>query len=91
MPINTRSSGPKPGGGFTDQSNLNVSADWEEVDDEVDYTRGAVIDIIGPEGTGRSTLALTMGGPIAYINSDEKIDGIIQPVARTGKIGRAHV
>lgn len=44
------------------------------------------MDIIGPEGTGRSSLALTAPGPMAYINSDEKIQGVIQRYAKQKSI-----
>lgn len=54
---------------------------WEDA--PTDFARRVVhMDIIGLEGTGRSRLALTAPGPIAYINSDEKIQGIVQPFAR---------
>ncbi len=58
---------------------------WEDAPTE--FTRRVVhMDIIGLEGTGRSRLALTAPGPIAYINSDEKIQGVVQPFAREKKI-----
>ncbi len=44
------------------------------------------MDIIGPEGSGRTTLALTAPGPIAYLHAAEKKDGIIEPFARIKKI-----
>lgn len=45
------------------------------------------MEIYGDTGSGRTTLALTAPGPIAFIHAAEKIDGIIQPAARLGKIG----
>lgn len=69
-------SGGGPGGAETG---------WEEVGTEINQTTGIIIDIIGQEGTGRSSLALTMPGPVAYINSDEKIEGIVQPHVVKGK------
>lgn len=86
MGLKTRSSG-QAGGPIGGVGGGSESEDWVDVSAEMpDVTVGAIIDIIGPEGTGRSTLALSMPGPIAYINSDEKIDGIVQPIVRdTGK------
>lgn len=58
---------------------------WEDAP-LISSKRVVHMDIIGLEGTGRSRLALTAPGPIAYINSDEKIEGVVQPFARVKKV-----
>ena len=63
---------------------VKTSDDW--VDATTEFTqRTCIMDIIGAEGTGRTRLALTAPGPIALINADEKINGIVQPFVRKGK------
>jgi len=61
---------------------------WEDA--PVELTRRSVIlDIYGDTGTGRTSLALTAPGPIAYFHCDEKVEGVIQPRAREKTI-RVH-
>lgn len=66
------------------QASAPVSGEWVEASDEFTQ-RTVLMDIIGPEGTGRTRLALTAPGPIALINADEKVEGIVQPFVREGK------
>ena len=80
MAIKTRS---KAGGTANDVG--DGSDGWQDAPTEI--TRRVVhMDIIGPEGSGKSRLALTAPGPMAYINSDEKIEGVVQPFARQKRI-----
>lgn len=61
-----------------------VSATWDKV--ETKLTRRCVIcEIYGDTDSGRSTLALTAPGPIAYLHAYEKIEGLVQRAALTGK------
>lgn len=60
------------------------SSDWEDAPDEI-TRRHIHMDIYGPEGTGRTSLALSAPGPVALINADEKIHGITQPHTAAGK------
>jgi hypothetical protein len=48
--------------------------------------RCAFMEIYGDTGTGRTTLALTAPGPIGLIHAAEKIEGIVQPVAREKEV-----
>lgn len=61
---------------------------WEEVDTEF-KTRASATVIFGPTDSGRTHLALTAPGPIAYLHSYEKVDGQIQE-ARKSKIVKVH-
>lgn len=54
---------------------------WEDVSTEF-TSRSVAMMIYGDTDTGRSTLALTAPGPIAYIHSYEKVDGLINESAR---------
>ena len=75
---------PTPSAPVESGTNSNVSDDWEDAPSEI--TRKIVhMDIIGEEGTGRTSLALSAPGPIAFINADEKIQGIVQPHVQAGK------
>lgn len=62
--------------------------EWEEVSTEFTLRR-AVTEIHGDTGTGRTRLALTAPGPIAYIGAAEKIDGLIQET-RKRTVVRVH-
>ena len=67
-------------------SGLKTGADlWEDAPTEFD-TRVSLLSAWGDTGTGRSTLALTAPGPIAYLHAAEKIKGIVEPFAREKKI-----
>lgn len=57
---------------------------WEDAPTEF-VRRVTFKEIYGDTGTGRTTLAFTAPGPIAYIHAAEKIDGIIEQYAH--KIG----
>jgi hypothetical protein len=58
---------------------------WEDAPTE--FTRRvALVYIYGDTGTGRTSLALTMPGPIALAHAGEKIDGVIQRFARQKKV-----
>lgn len=62
---------------------------WEEAPTEFDL-RHVCMEIYGPTDTGRSTLALTAPGPIAYFHAHEKIAGLFEKFTRTGKMIRHH-
>jgi len=47
--------------------------------------RTTFMSVYGRTGTGRTTLSLTAPGPIALIYSEEKHEGIVQPVVKNGK------
>jgi hypothetical protein len=66
-----------------------AEVDWVEGSSEFEANR-VFMDIVGPSGTGRTSLALTAPGPIALINADEKISGIVEPVVAAGKRVRIH-
>jgi hypothetical protein len=55
---------------------------WEEVSTEFE-SRSVALMIVGDTDSGRSTLALTAPGPIAYIHSYEKVDGLINEARKT--------
>lgn len=58
---------------------------WEDA--PTDFTRRcAFVRIYGDTDTGRTTLALTMPGPIGLIHTAEKIEGIVQPAARIKQV-----
>lgn len=62
---------------------------WEDVG--TTFTERCVfMDIIGPTGTGRSSLALSAPGPIAIIHANEKLQGLKQRVVVGGKKIREH-
>lgn len=44
------------------------------------------MEVYGDTGTGRTWLALTAPGPIAYLNAAEKWEGVLQAAARIKKI-----
>lgn len=72
------------GGGGIQRGNTGDASGWEEASSE--FTERVVfMDILGSSGTGRTTLALTAPGPVALINADEKINGVVQPHVRQGK------
>lgn len=62
---------------------------WEEVPDELTQ-RCTAMEIYGDTDTGRSTLALTAPGPIAYLHAHEKVDGLVQRVKKSGRQIKVH-
>lgn len=58
---------------------------WEDAPTEVDR-RVAVTEIYGDTGTGRTHLAFTAPGPIAYMGAAEKIEGLIQRASQRTKV-----
>lgn len=60
-----------------------ASVPWEEVSTKLDR-RCVLMEIYGDSDTGRTTLALTAPGPIAYIHANEKKEGLIHNVKRAG-------
>lgn len=68
---------------------LRGKALWEEVSDEFNL-RSVFMEVYGDTGTGRSTFALSAPGPIAYMNSLEKVKGIVEPIKAAGKMIRLH-
>lgn len=61
---------------------------WEEVS-SVWTPRAVALTIYGDSDTGRSTLALTAPGPIAYLHGHEKVDEILERKRRDTLV-RAH-
>lgn len=57
------------------------SALWQPAPTTFDVRGGVLIEVWGPTGTGRTTLALSAPPPIAYIYFHEKVRGIIEPFA----------
>lgn len=51
---------------------------WQQAPTEFTRRSGVVTEIWGPTGSGRTSLALSAPGPIAYIYFHEKIDGVVQ-------------
>lgn len=62
---------------------------WEEVS-SVWTPRAVALTIYGDSDTGRSTLALTAPGPIAYLHGHEKVDAILERKARENVDIRQH-
>lgn len=62
------------------------STQWEQAPKLFTRRSGIVMEIWGPTGTGRTSLALTSPGPIAFIYFHEKIDGIVQKFANEKEI-----
>lgn len=59
---------------------------WQPAPTTFDIRGGVLIEVWGPTGTGRTTLALSAPPPIAYIYFHEKVRGIIEPFARVKEI-----
>ena len=62
---------------------------WEPAPSEF-IQRCVFMDIMGSESSGKTTLALSAPGPIALIHANEKINGVVQPWVRKGKIIKVH-
>lgn len=85
QPPNAPPPAPRPGVSPTGPA----SAEWETVG--TDFTqRHAFVAIIGPESSGKTTLALTLPGPLAFLHHAEKIKGVIEPFVVQGKLIRKH-
>jgi len=61
---------------------------WDDAPTEF-VRRVALTEIYGDTNTGKTTLALSAPGPIAFLHAAEKVDGVIQDFARQKKI-RVH-
>lgn len=61
----------------------NVS--WDSVGPDFQPGMGVVCEIYGGSNTGRTTLALTAPGPIAYLCFHEKAEGLIERVVKRTK------
>lgn len=61
------------------------SVQWEQAPTLFTKRSGVIMEIWGPSGSGRTTLALTAPGPIAHIWFHEKVDGVIQAAKGAGK------
>lgn len=61
------------------------SSAWEDAPTEV-TTRKVFMRIVGDTGTGRTKLALTAPGPVAFAHAGEKIEGVLQAAAKQQKI-----
>ncbi len=83
MPIKPRSLGPERSPHSPDSSSLSDL--WEDVLTQ-STRRSVCMEINGDTDTGKSTLALTAPGPIAYIHAYEKLEGIIQSARRSKDI-----
>lgn len=64
------------------------SIQWEQAPTVFTKRSGVIMEIWGPSGSGRTTLALTAPGPIAHIWFHEKVDGVIQAAKGAGKESR---
>lgn len=62
---------------------------WEEVP-SIWTPRAVALTIYGDSDTGRSTLALTAPGPIAYLHGHEKVDAILEQKRKSGSLIRQH-
>ncbi len=58
---------------------------WHDAPTELTQ-RHAFVTIWGPTGSGRTTLALTMPGPVALLHDCEKLEGIVQPAAQRTEV-----
>lgn len=69
----------------------SIELDWEDASPQI--TRRSVFALVsGLPDTGRTTLALTAPGPIAYINTGEKAEGVVEDaVARGTKVRKIFV
>jgi hypothetical protein len=63
------------------------SIQWEDAPTEL-TRRCTVMEIFGETDTGKTTLALTAPGPIAYIHAHEKVEGVLQQARQNGKVIR---
>lgn len=69
-----------PGGASVDNLYEDVSAE---------FTRRCVLmEAFGDEDTGKSHFALTAPGPICYVHFMEKVDGLLEEAAASGKVVR---
>lgn len=63
--------------------NKSSDLDWEGLPDSIRSirSRGIFMDIIGPEGSGKSSLALTLArlGKVAYVDIDQSVDRAKKP------------
>lgn len=59
-------------------ANSNAHVVWGDAPTTFDIRSGVVMEIWGPTGTGRTSLALTAPGPIALIHFHEKIRGVVE-------------
>lgn len=89
--IVTKKQDPKPAASSVVHSSSSPPSDgpdpslWKDV--PVTLTRRCVcMGIWGGTDTGRSTLALTAPGPIAYFSAQEKTEGLIQDRKRTTEV-----
>lgn len=57
------------------------SADWQPVSDSQIPKRGLFVDVIGRDGQGKSSFAMTLSelGPLAYIDIDRSSDRAMKP------------
>lgn len=85
MAIN-RGNGKSSSSGSTESLSGSSPVIWQDASLEFTKRSGVVVEIFGPTGTGRTTLALTAPGPIAYIYFHEKMDGILEKFASRKKI-----
>jgi hypothetical protein len=77
------------GGSFPKSHNGKAgegSTQWESAPKIFTRRSGVVCEFWGPTGTGRTRLALTAPGPIAYIYFHEKVDGMVQQFSNEKEI-----
>lgn len=78
MGISVSSGGSRPAG--------SGSTRWEKAPTVFTRRSGVICEFWGVTGTGRTRLALTAPGPIAYIYFHEKIEGLVQEFASEKEI-----
>jgi hypothetical protein len=65
---------------------LSEDVQWEDAPTEFTSRSGVVIELWGPTGSGRTSLALSAPGPIYLIQYHEKINGLVQKYAKSKEI-----
>lgn len=85
MGINIRRKEPVSGSAASSPRGLVL---WDDAPTEF-VRRVSLTEIYGDTDTGKTTLALSAPGPIAFLHAAEKVDGVIQPFASDKKI-RVH-
>lgn len=59
--------------------------EWEDAPTEI-TDRGVIMAVYGDTGSGRTSLALTAPGPIAFAHAGEKIAGVVQKATKQREI-----
>lgn len=77
--------GKKPSANLGTNAPSADSGGWEDAPTEF-VQRCVLMSIWGPTGSGRTRLALTAPGPIAFAHAGEKIQGVVQAAAREKQV-----